>query len=608
MKMCFVSLQRVFGKKDINYLNNLIMKKFYLILSLILFSFIANAAISGPSHTICPNTACWYYSEYTGSEYTYEWTVTGGSIEHGLTTSSVCIYWYDTNGTHKVSVTVRDGDINLGTQSKTVKVFSLKDLLPANFTKGDFIVRPGDNTPVTYEIPAIYFPQYSGDKQYINEYQWVIPNGWKYYNNVSDGTPFTTDDSSITVTPDDCNGGTIKVRGVSGCSDMSKSDYREKEINRAGNPISSSTSNAVCGESQEITLQIESIPGTTYQWTKPTSWTWTSGTNSNVVKVMPDGLSGGAISVIVDGCTSLKESKTITLYNWDPSDPDPTITGSNLICSSGSTFSVDALPSGYTVTWTSSSNITFPSGNTGGTITAKTYSSISSGSGWIEATINGACGDVTLPRKNVWVGVPDNLIGEIWNKEDGEDQTFCKTNYFSAENSVTIRCDGASFNAQYEWDILTDNFGYNTRNNKIDIQPYTEGFIAFRVKVENSCGWSDWASFSYPVIDCDGSGGEMFMMASPNPANEYAELNFYSENELSNYQKETMVSIPVNEESQDLGEYEIQIWHERKGLVKQLKSKSKKLQIPTNNLEEGIYFLHIIVNGKVYKQQLKVQR
>ena len=96
----------------------------------------------------------------------------------------------------------------------------------------------------------------------------------------------------------------------------------------------------------------------------------------------------------------------------------------------------------------------------------------------------------------------------------------------------------------------------------------------------------------------------------PNPANAYAEINFYNENEISEYQKSspTMISINLDEQTQKLGEYEIQIWHERKGLVKKLNSKDKKLQIPTNNLEEGLYFLHVIINGKVYKQQLRVKR
>ena len=91
----------------------------------------------------------------------------------------------------------------------------------------------------------------------------------------------------------------------------------------------------------------------------------------------------------------------------------PMISGSGTICSSTSTYSINDLPPGTSVTWNSSSNIIFLSGNTGSSVNARAYSSTSSGAGWIEATINGVCGNVTLPRKEVWVGIPSfTLLGE----------------------------------------------------------------------------------------------------------------------------------------------------------------------------------------------------
>jgi len=144
--------------------------------------------------------------------------------------------------------------------------------------------------------------------------------------------------------------------------------------------------------------------------------------------------------------------------------------------------------------------------------------------------------------------------------------------------------------------------GYNQKANYRASR--TEGGIGFiYATLSNQCGSTE-NRLMFEVSE------PFYMMATPNPANEYTELNFYSGNELSDYQKDSkaMVSVSINEVTQDIGEYEVQIWNERKGLVKQMKSKSKKLQIPTNKLKEGIYFLHVIVNGKVYKQQLKIQR
>ncbi len=274
------------------------------------------------------------------------------------------------------------------------------------------------------------------------------------------------------------------------------------------------------------------------------------------------------------------------------------IEGSDIVCSSGSTCSIGNLSPGTSVTWTSSSNISFPSGNTGGTVTAKAYSSTSSGTGWIEATINGACGDVTLPRKDVWVGLPlFSLIGEP-NPLFPRSLTTTIIDY-----SITEIPSGQGVN-QVDWSYtgpIASIAGSIYKANYRTANYGGEGFVY--ALATNACGSKENRIY-YEVEDF------MYMSVFPNPVNEYAELNFYSGDELSTYQKDskTMISVPTDRVTKEIGEYEIQIWNERKGLVKQMKSKSKKLQIPTNNLEEGTYFLHVIVNGEVYKQQLKVQR
>ncbi|WP_165836036.1 trypsin-like serine peptidase [Marinifilum breve] len=273
------------------------------------------------------------------------------------------------------------------------------------------------------------------------------------------------------------------------------------------------------------------------------------------------------------------------------------VEGSNLICVSGGLFSLDNLPTNTSVTWTSSSNITFPSGNTGASVTAKASSSTVSGTGWIEATLNNSSGDVTLPRKEVWVGRPSFSLTGTTNLDVGA-PGIVFVGYSSGDHfSQGIQNSNWSFTGPLDY-INGDETKAQFRASR------REGGIGFIYSTQtNQCGSIENRLF-YEVEE------PFFMLASPNPANEYTELNFYTGDEISEYQKSSpvMVSIPSNKKSNELGEYEIQIWHERKGLVKQMKSKSKKLQIPTNKLDEGIYFLHLIVNGKVHKQQLKIQR
>ncbi|MPQ46284.1 hypothetical protein GCQ56_04620 [Marinifilum sp. N1E240] len=273
------------------------------------------------------------------------------------------------------------------------------------------------------------------------------------------------------------------------------------------------------------------------------------------------------------------------------------INGVKLICTSGESFSLENLPANTTVTWSSSSNITFSSVNTGESVTVKASSSTVCDAGWIEATLTNSNGDITLPRKEVWVGKPSFTLFGTTSLDVGA-PGIVLVDYSSGDHfSQGIQNSDWSFTGpldNIEGDAMKAHYRASRR----------EGGIGFIYSTQtNQCGSYENRLF-FEVEE------PLFMLASPNPANEYTELNFYSANEITEYQKSSpvMISVPVTEQSNGIGEYEIQIWHERKGLVKQMKSRSKKLQIPTNNLDEGIYFLHIIVNGKVHKQQLKVQR
>ncbi|MDQ1769258.1 T9SS type A sorting domain-containing protein [Labilibaculum sp. A4] len=488
------------------------MKKLYLILSLVLFSFIANASITGESQARCPNYSYLYKCNYQNDDlYEWVWTIKGGTIISGMNDSDAWVSWNDSNEEHYVRVrTYRiayDNDGNktlheIGNSKKIVRVMSLKDVLPAGFTKGDFSINPGDNTPVTYTIPLLYYPEcYENIEKPVNDYEWIIPAGWEYNGTISDGTtPIKTHNISITVIPDNCTGGKIKVRGVPECTGQSKSEYRSKTIIRSDNNIVSSISTTVCGKPKEITLNIGSVPNATYQWTKPASWTWTSGTNSNVVKVMPDGLSGGTISVIVNGCTSLKESKTITLYNWDPNEPDPSLSGSNMVCSSGSIYNLNNLPSGTSVTWTSSPTINFPNGNVGETVTAKQVGF--SGTGWIEATINSACGEVTLPRKEVWVGSPLKPYDISFYPNEP-----CLNQIAYA---IVRANNPPESQVHYNWRNYHIYVDQNSTGSEVHFQTKTRIHYTtyVRVKGTNECGSSQEYSKLLRVKDCGGGGIE----------------------------------------------------------------------------------------------------
>ncbi|MFW5761594.1 MAG: S8 family peptidase [Cyclobacteriaceae bacterium] len=84
----------------------------------------------------------------------------------------------------------------------------------------------------------------------------------------------------------------------------------------------------------------------------------------------------------------------------------PTITGPSLVCTSNTTFTLQNRPAGTNVTWTRSRNLTQVSGQGTDSYVVAANSSTTSGDGWVRATLTGPCGDVVLPQRSFWVGLP----------------------------------------------------------------------------------------------------------------------------------------------------------------------------------------------------------
>ena len=58
----------------------------------------------------------------------------------------------------------------------------------------------------------------------------------------------------------------------------------------------------------------------------------------------------------------------------------------------------------------------------------------------------------------------------------------------------------------------------------------------------------------------------------------------------------------------EISEYTIEIHHSNKGLRKKVNSNDKHLQINTLDLEPGLYFIVMNIDGKKYKQKLLIER
>lgn len=98
----------------------------------------------------------------------------------------------------------------------------------------------------------------------------------------------------------------------------------------------------------------------------------------------------------------------VAILNIEPVMPNCVeISGGTTICSSGASYNVPNLPSGATVTWAKSSNITTVSSQPSNPCT---FQANGTGTGWIEATVN-YNGSATLDRKEVFVGLTASFSG-----------------------------------------------------------------------------------------------------------------------------------------------------------------------------------------------------
>ena len=235
-----------------------------------------------------------------------------------------------------------------------------------------------------------------------------------------------------------------------------------------------------------------------------------------------------------------------------------TISGPSLICSSGAQFTVEN-PSGATVSWTCSSNISFDhqTGN------PKTFTANGTGIGTIQAILIPTCGNnITLPAKTVWVGEPHEL--ELYCEGRGNLYTysFYVTPFYDGDSIVWGTVPATA--------ELTDlGYGYAT------IAFDEPGIYDIWAYVTNECGDGT------PAYITDFYVYELLM--SPNPASTEVEITISAGLEEG--------SKSANWSSDD--EYTVTVL-DIYGTVKiQRKYSGSKFTIPVSSLKDGSYIVKI---------------
>lgn len=109
----------------------------------------------------------------------------------------------------------------------------------------------------------------------------------------------------------------------------------------------------------------------------------------------------------------------------------PNLTGPTLVCTSNSTFNLSNVPAGASVSWSKSSNLNQVAANNN-SITVKAANSISSGNGWVKASITTDCGSYDV-QQDFWVDKA-NVDSVSFSNGVGQSGYFCSShngNFYS---------------------------------------------------------------------------------------------------------------------------------------------------------------------------------
>ena len=259
-----------------------------------------------------------------------------------------------------------------------------------------------------------------------------------------------------------------------------------------------------------------------------------------------------------------------------------TISGPSLICTSG-TYSINNLPPGATVTWNESSNLIE---NPTGTFTAN-----GSGEGWVEATLTPGCGEVTLPRKNVWVGRP--FIQSI------QGPTYVQKNLYYTYHAQP----DYDFGGTYYWYLYSSSGTYTLTTStspQVNIYFPTEGANTLVVTAQNACGWDSME----PNLNIE-VYRPWFFSLSPNPATSETVISI----EQGSSEESSLKSASTETTFDENAEWDIEVYDNMQSLkLKKQKLKGNSTRINTQNWKEGVYMVRVKYNDEIITGKLIVKK
>ncbi|MFZ5971532.1 MAG: kelch repeat-containing protein [Bacteroidota bacterium] len=303
------------------------------------------------------------------------------------------------------------------------------------------------------------------------------------------------------------------------------------------------------------------------------------GTNAWQMKTPPPATSAGSApfslsSSVAYYLTGSSNSKSVHKYLPEALK----VTGPQIVCASNSTFSLNYLAPGASVTWTKSPNVTYVSGQSTKNFTV---SANSSGPGWVRADVSFVSGVTYYQRADFRTG--------SYNSSDypiiGPSST-CSNQFVYYTAPVLTGATNYNWSWPSSW---TYSSGQGT-NQLALIAGSESGAVTLRV--DNICGSAGSPSTFFTQVYFCGYSIQVF----PNPSDAIIEIQFldFEGNKLSTFGKLEEVEIEVTDKSMQ------KLMSCRLGI--------DNMTIPVSSFPEGQYYLKVRHGKEIYTQQIVIKR
>jgi hypothetical protein len=422
-----------------------------------------------------------------------------------------------------------------------------------------------------------------------DDFEWTLPSGWQTTTGQT-GTFVST--SSINVVPPASSSSVLISVRAKANTQYSLPATLQITRNLEDFKVTGKTS-VLCNTTEGYTAPEAS--GVSYTWHLPIGWEGTSTTN--YIDVLVKGASG-SVSCTMTGCNGTKTSSLLPV-SVNTIDPNVTLSGPSLVCSSGATFTLSSLAAGNTVLWETSSNLIVVSGQgttaftvraSGGILpeaiqvnsmeSAQMVNEPTGSSGWVRATISNSCGSVPL-EKTIWAGLPG-----FKPVITGPTTINCGQNYLYREQNTQ----------PIYWSVpsamqIVGSAGPGFRCTVKGLEFAAAGVIG---TVSNACG--SFTDILEVDIECS------MLTIFPNPASGSVEVT------ITDKVTDTVSSITksTTPDDQELT-YTVRITNNYGVTFYTAQRTGNCFTLPVDKLKDGTYIVQVINGDNVYSNQLVVR-